>query len=87
MNSNSIAETDKKMDDVRSLLGDFSLRMGVGEAAKVLGVKTCVIRGAIERGEMSYIQIPGTARVAVTPEFLADWLRCYCVHQKPFIPA
>lgn len=51
--------------------------MGCREADKCLGVKHGAVRGAIERGEMVPLRLPGYARSYATPRMLAKWVQDY----------
>jgi len=68
-------------------LQDFAGRMDLKAAAEMIGVKPTVIRGAIERGEIEYVVVPGTARKTVTPCALRDWIRDWCVHRNELMTA
>lgn len=74
-------------EEQKATLEDFYLRMPITKAAKVMGFSPKVLRGAIERGELAYYWTPGSSRESVSPALLADWVRDYCVHRKPQLPA
>ena len=62
-------------------------RISIRKAAKLVGISERALRGAIERGEMKYIQLPDSSRKSVTMDFVAEWMDKYCVHQNEPIPS
>lgn len=61
-------------------------RISISKAAKLAHKDRKVIQGAIERGEMRYIQFDGGKNKEVTAEFVAEWMANYCVHQNDPLP-
>ena len=74
-------------NEQKATLEDFYKRMPITKAAQVMRVNPKILRGAIERGELEYIWLPGSARESVTPAMLSDWVRDYCTHRKEQVPA
>ena len=65
----------------RDVLEDFFQRMPIRRAATTMGVDARAIRGAIERGELAYVRIPGQTQRTVTPAAIAEWVTTYCTHR------
>ena len=80
-----LASLNEKVADMGAL-EDFRERMTVKDAANSIDVKTTVINRAIERGEIDYVVLPGSARKAVTPCALRNWIQEYCIHRKSYVP-
>lgn len=78
MNDKAIL-ADEGSEDYAKVLVDFKKRMGVREADKYLGIKHGTVRGAIERGEIVPMRVPGYTRYYVTAQILAKWVAEYCM--------
>lgn len=71
----------------RITFDNLARRISIRKASKLTGYSERSIRGAIERGEMKYIQTPDSSRKAITADFVYEWVEKYCVHQNEPIPS
>ena len=72
-------------NEQRELLDDFLKAIPLTKVDRLMGWRCGTARGAVERGEMRYIQMPGAKHVKVTPQFIAEWMEEYCVCKKPLL--
>ena len=69
--------TDSIVSEQRDFWDDFNHRMSPKQADRLLKVHDNTVMAAIRRGEIVPLRCPGSKRVFVTPNILADWVRDY----------
>lgn len=83
-------------EDKKELLEDFFRARPLTEVDGLMGWRKGTVRGAVERGEMRYIDASGLPRkgerkvqrerLKVTPLFVAEWVQNYLTCKKPELP-
>ncbi len=67
--------TEDILSEQRDFWDDFDQRMSPKQADRLLKVHDNTVMAAIRRGEIVPLRCPGTTRVYVTPNILAEWVR------------
>lgn len=72
--------------DVAATLDGWTQRMPLREAEDRYGLEHGELRGAIERGEISYYTA-GKTQFRVSPAFVAEYIQAYRTHRNEQIPS